>query len=205
VSSRRPRTKGHVMQASTTKFITTAALAAALIATLAGCTAQPDTTPAPKPSVSAEPAAPVVVEPAPEPVTPVEVTPELASQIASGLSVEEYAAATAEVDIAGKSSASAKIEELSSRFGKPVSIVAIVACGIDQTPAYGIAGELSGNMPGCVTDKSEVAEILGNRIARSDIPATGHLVHSRGSQGAGKNHESLDQGHPVPATRICPA
>ena len=53
VSSRRPRTKGYVMQASTTKFITTAALAAALIATLAGCGTQSEFLTAPAPSVSA--------------------------------------------------------------------------------------------------------------------------------------------------------
>jgi len=167
------------MQASTTKIITTAALAAALIATLAGCVTQPDTTPAPTtaptPYVSAEPAAPVA--PAPAPAEPVTLTPELTAEIASGLSTEEYAAATAEVDTMVMDTITADVEAMSARLGKPVSIVVFRSgCGPTNVNAWGIGGELKGSQPYCITDKAEILEILGNRIERSDLAPTDHIV-----------------------------
>ena len=150
VSSGTLETRDYLMKTST-KYIGTLALAATLIASLAGCVAQTPAA-APKPTHSSTAVA------TPKPTVPVvSADPVVAAQVASGLTVERYAAATSQVNsfrnINDADTFRAKVSAMTKTVGKPIVIIAFHPCPPkgDNPGAmeWGIAGALYGNTVGC--------------------------------------------------------
>lgn len=135
-----------------TKCLGTFALAATLIVSLAGCVAQTPTT---QPMLTPKPTHSSIAAGKPKPTVPID--PVVAAQVASGLTVERYAAAAAQVnsfrDVKDADTFRAEVAAMTKTVGKPVVIIAFHPCPVkgDNPGAmdWGITGALYGNTVGC--------------------------------------------------------
>jgi hypothetical protein len=139
----------------TTKIFATIAIAAISVSVLAGCIQTPEVdepraivTSTPEPTAEAT-EAPVVEVPAPV-ADPVEE-----AQKSSGLTVEQYVAATAQVqaaDFSSKENFNAATDAIAAEFGKPVVVIAYYECPRAADAGvytWAIAGALMSPQPKC--------------------------------------------------------
>jgi hypothetical protein len=134
----------------TTKIFVFAAIVTATIA-LAGCVQAPAVS-----ATSTSTATDEVTEtPAVEVPAPVVVDPVEEAQISSGLTAEQYVAATAQmqdsVDMS-KDEFNAMVDGMTAEFGKPVVLIAYYECPRAADAgvySWGIAGALSSPSPQC--------------------------------------------------------
>jgi len=148
-----PSIKGHPLK--TTKIFAYIAIAAISVSALAGCVSTPEvdapraiSTSSPKPTAEAT-EAPVVEVPAPV------ADPVADAQKASGLTAEQYVAATAQVQVAdfsSKENFNAVTDAITAEFGKPVVVIAYGECPRAADAgvySWGIAGALMSPQPKC--------------------------------------------------------